>query len=208
MNRAFKYGLVAVILILLGYNSIYIEKLSNVKNPMSGKFNSSAFAEKMWTEKLPAKLDSAIDINTLRALVKTDANSAFNRYTHALDIGNYRYTLIKGEGTVEAVNEDDVTITIKAEHPFEAILTTEFVYGNTLRDASGLIDLRDFPNTSDLNDISKALNEIIRQKVVPSFKPYLKPGVKIDFVGAIELNKEHIHFKDLEIVPARIKILP
>lgn len=208
MNRLFRYGLITVVLILLGYNSIYIQKLSNVKKTASDKFNAAAFAEKMWTEKLPAKLDSAIDISTLRTLVKTNAEGAFNKYTHALDIGNYRYALIKGEATVVAVNEDNVIITIMAEQPFEASLTTEFVYGNTLRDASGLIDLRDFPNTSDLNNISKELNEIIRQKVVPSFKPHLKPGVKIDFVGAIELNKAHIHFKGLEIVPVRIKILP
>jgi hypothetical protein len=33
----------------------------------------------------------------------------------------------------------------------------------------------------------------------------LKPGAKIEFTGAVELNKEHIHFDDVEIIPISIK---
>ena len=116
--------------------------------------------------------------------------------------------MIKGRATVNSVNEDNIEITVNADHPFKAILATEFIYGNTLRDASGLVNLKDFSNTADLNNISKELNKIIRGKVVPAFKPLLKSKMKINFTGAIELNKEHIHFEDMEIVPVSIKIAP
>jgi len=208
MNKFFKYGLIAVGVILVGYNSVYIKKLSDVQKAMPGKFDAKAFVQELWNEKLPAKLDSAIDINSLRKSIETNADEAFSKYTNALAIGNYRYALVKGEATIDSVNEDDVSVIVQSEQPFKAAIVTEFVYGNTLRDASGLVNLKEFPNTSDLNNISEELNEIIRKKVVSSFKPNLKQGMKIEFTGAIQLNKEHVHFDDLEIVPVRIKMLP
>lgn len=206
MNKFIKYGLIVVAIIWIGYSSVYIKKLSDANKAVTGNFDAKAFVNKLWAQQLPAKLDSAVDLNVLMQLIKADPNEAFSRYTHSLDIGDTRYALIKAEAIVDAVNEDDVAITVKAKQPFNASLVTEFVYGNTLRDASGLIELKDFSNTMDLNNISKELNNIIREKVVPSIKPHLKPGVKIDLVGAIKLNKEHVHFTDLAIVPVSIKI--
>lgn len=208
MNRFIKYGLLILALILVGYNSIYIKKLSDVKDATESKFNAVGFASKIWKDRLPAKLDSAIDINRLRHLIKANPDQTFEQYTHALAIGNNRCALIKGEAKVTAVGEDNVQIAINGDHPFDAILATEFVYGNTLRDASGLIDLKDFSSTADLNSLSKELNNIVRKEVVPGFKPQLKSGMIIDFVGAIELNKAHIHFDGLEIVPIIVKIIP
>jgi len=206
MNKFLKYGLLAVVIVLLGYNSIYIKKLSEVQI-ITGKFDAKTFAQKLWDEKLPAKLDSAVDISALKSALDSNSDVAFSIYTHALAIGNYRYALIKAIAIVDAVNEDNVAITILSSTSFKATLVTEFVYGNTLRDASNLVDLKEFPNTSDLNSISEELNKLIRQKIVPSFKSSLKPGNKIEITGAVELNKEHIHFDDLEIVPVRVKII-
>lgn len=208
MNKFIKYILLSIALILIGYNSLYIKKLSDVNKSMNSNFDATAFAKKIWTDKLPSRLDSAIDINNLKQRIETNPTEAFNQYTNALDIGNNRYALVKGEGIVDAVNEDDVAFTVKAKRPFNAILATEFVYGNTLRDAAGLFNLKDFPNTTDLNNLSKELNNIVRNEVVPSFKSKLKRGVHIEFIGAIELNKEHIHFDGLEIIPIKVKIIP
>lgn len=208
MKKLIKYGLIVLTVALVGYNSIYIKKLSDVQKAAPKKFDATAYAKKLWKEELRAKLDSAISISDLKKAIEKNAEETFKKYTNALAIGNYRYALVKGRAVVDSVNQDNILITIQATPSFQALLITEFVYGNTLRDASRLVDLKEFPNTSDLNQVSEALNKIIRETVVPSFKPLLKPGSKIEFAGAIQLNKEHIHFDNLEIVPARVKISP
>ncbi|TKK67035.1 DUF2291 domain-containing protein [Ilyomonas limi] len=207
MNKWIRYGLLVLVIALLGYNSIYIKKLSDIKQDTSGKFGVKAFVQKLWKEKLPAKLQTAVTIDTLQTAIQSNPATAFEKYTHALALGNYRYALIKTIAIVNAVNEDNVAITLSAATPVKATLVTEFVYGNALRDASGLISLKDFPNTTDLNSISEELNKIIRQQVVPSFKSSLQPGNKIECIGAVQLNKEHIHFNDLEIIPVSVKVI-
>ncbi|MGE9313667.1 DUF2291 domain-containing protein [Niabella sp. CJ426] len=208
MNKFLKYGIILVVVALLGYNSIYIKKLSDVKATAGEKFNAAIYTANLWKEKLPARMLAAVDINTLRTAIETDGARAFDEYTNALAIGNYRYALVKGTAKVDKVGVDDVTITINSDTPWKASLLTEFVYGNALRDASGLVALKEFLNTSDLNSISEELNKTVRQQIIPAFKSSLKAGDQIEFIGAIELNKEHIHFDDLELTPLSVKIVP
>ena len=87
------------------------------------------------------------------------------------------------------------------------VLATEFVYGNAIRDASRLVDIKDFPVTSDLNSISEELDRIVRTTVLPSFKKTVKKGDKVNIVAAIQLNKEHIKWNGLELLPVRLQIV-
>lgn len=208
MNKFLKYGIILVAIGLLAYNSIYIKKLSDVKASLGEKFDAVNYVASLWKDKLPSRMQVAVDIYSLKTAIETDAAGAFEKYTNALAIGNYRYALVKGTAMVDKVGTDDVTITINGSTPFKASLVTEFVYGNAVRDASGIVALKEFPNTSDLNSISEEFNKIVRQKVVPAFKPSLKAGDQIEFTGAIELNKEHIHFDNIELVPLSVKIIP
>ena len=125
-----------------------------------------------------------------------------------MGIGNYRYSLVTTTGTVTVVNDDEITMQIDgSDSVLQIKLATEYVYGNAIRDASGLLDIKDFSNTTDLNNISEELNKTVRTTVLPAFKKQVKQGNKIEVTGAIEFNKEHISFQDPELLPVRIKIL-
>ncbi|MBO9617512.1 MAG: DUF2291 domain-containing protein [Niabella sp.] len=207
MKKLLKYGIGIVLLGAALYNSVYIKKLSSIRSA-SAKLDVNNYVDQLWKDRLPAKLDSAVDVSILKNALETGGSKAFDQYTNALAIGNYRYVLVKGTAIVDSVHEDDLLITIQSAQPFNATLQTEFVYGNTLRDASRLVDLAAFPNTSDLNSISEAMNERVRSQIASEWRPLLKPGVRFEFTGAIELNKEHLHFDTIEIIPVRIKISP
>jgi predicted lipoprotein len=102
-----------------------------------------------------------------------------------------------------------VSIRVKtdtAEYDYK--IATEFVFGNAIRDASGLINLNEFTNTMDFNNVSAEVNKIVRTSVLPSFKTNVKLGSRIQLFGAIELNKEHLSANNIEIIPISIKILP
>ena len=208
MKKLIKYILILAVIGLVGYKSIYIKKLSEVKKIEGQKFDAVTYTGKLWDEKLPAKLDSSIELGTLIGFIEANPLDAFSRFSNAIGIGNYRYSLVRVNGVVAVINEDDVTLKVShADSVMTIKIATEFVYGNAIRDASGLVDIKDFTNTNDLNSISEELNKRVRTTVLPAFRTQVKQGDEIELTGAVQFNKEHISFMDLEIIPIRIKIL-
>ena len=208
MNRYLKYFVLIVVLGLVVYKSVYIQKLSTMVKATGDKFDAISFSKKLWEERLPAKLDSAIELTWFINAVQHNPTDAFLKHTNALGIGNYRYALIKTTGVVTALGDDDNTLQIYTGDSLMIVkLATEFIYGNAIRDASALVNVKDFPNTMDLNNISEELNKTVRKTVLPSFKENVKKGNTVNVTGAIEINKEHLRWTELEIIPIRLQIV-
>ena len=208
MNRYVKYLLLIVVIGLVAYKSVYVKKLSEMKVAADEKFDAVAFSKKLWEEKLPARISNAVDLFTFIKVAQSNPADAFSKYSNALGIGNYRYALIRAEGVVTTINEDDITLQVKLNDSLMTTkLATEFIYGNAIRDASGLVDVKDFPNTMDLNNISEELNKMVRKIVLPPFKTTVKKGDKVIVTGAIEIHKEHIKWSELEIIPVQLQIV-
>jgi predicted lipoprotein len=208
MKKIIKYILVVAIIGLVGYKSVYFRKLSEVNTTGAQTFDAVAYAEKLWHERLPLRLDSATELTSLITSIEADPSEAFARFSNALGIGNYRYSLVKFTGVASAINEDDIATQVNhADSLLILKVATEYIYGNAIRDASRLVDIKDFSNTSDLNNISEELNKKVRTEVLPPFKKQVKQGDSLEVSGAVEFNKEHFSLKDVEIIPVRIKIL-
>lgn len=208
MNRYIKYFLLVIVVGLVAYKSVYIKKLSEMKVITNTKFDAPAFSKKLWDEKLPAKLSNAVELATFIRSVEANADDAFSKYSNVLGIGNYRYALVKTEGVVTEIDEDDISLKVKlGDSVIMTKLATEFIYGNAIRDASGLVDVKDFPNTMDLNNISEELNKMVRKTVLPPFKTAVKKGDKIIVTGAIEIKKQNIKWNELEIIPVQLQIV-
>ena len=209
MKKIIRYILLLLVIGWVGFKSVYIKKLSEVEKTNDEKFDALTFSKKLWDEKLPARLDSAVGFATLIQALKTNPTDAFGRYSNAMGIGNYRYSLVKLTGTAAEIKEDEIIMQTKnGDSLINVTLATEYVYGNAIRDASGLLDIKDFANTTDLNSISEQLNAIVRKAVLPPFKQSVKQGDRIEATGAIEINKEHVRVTELELIPVRLKILP
>ena len=125
-----------------------------------------------------------------------------------MGIGNYRYALIKTTATVASIDIDEIKLQIpSSDSTLNVVLATEYIYGNAIRDASALIDIKDFPNSDNLNSVSEEMNKMVRTTVLPPFKTTVKKGDKINITAAVELNKEHIKWNELEIIPVRLEII-
>lgn len=210
MNKYVKYLLLVLVAGLVAYKSVYFKKLSTMPKTAGTAFDAAAFSQKVWDGQMPAKIDSALLLTDLIKAVQASPETAFSAHTNALGIGNYRYALVKISGAVSEVGEDEILLTTflpEADSFYHMKLATEFIYGNAIRDASALVDVKDFPNTMDLNNISEGLNKIVRTTVLPDFKARVKKGDKISVTGAIEINKEHIRWTELEIIPVRLQII-
>jgi predicted lipoprotein len=207
MRKLLKYTVEILLSIVIAYNSVYFRRLSEVK-ASSTSFDAKTYAKKYFNNKLIPSLDDAVEINQLVSLLQNNKEQTFEKYSHALGIGNIRYFLIKGEGQVMSINENNVSVLAKADTNQKLLrIATEFVFGNAIRDASGKIDINEFSNTIDFNNVSAEINKIVRTKVLPPFKGTVKKGDTVQFAGAIELNKEHLNMEDIEVIPVQLKII-
>ena len=207
-KKLIKYGIALAVILLVAYNSVYFKKLDEVKAAQANKtFNASAYAQNFWDKQLMPGLGKAVPVNRLLPMLETNPAQAFDSYSHALGIGNLRYFLVQATGKVIAVNADDIVITIDSMPGHNMNIATEYIFGNAARDASGMININDFTNTMDFNNVSAEINKIIRVKVLPQLKA-AKVGNSIAFTGAIELNKEHLNLAQAEAIPVAVNILP
>lgn len=207
-NKVIKYVLTVLLIVFVAYNSVYFKNLDEVKAvSSSNSFDPKAYARDFYDNKLRPSADTAVDLAVLISFLKTQPGEAFKRYSHALAIGNIRYFLIKGEGTIKSIGGDAVAVDLTGEHGNTKVnIATEFVYGNAIRDASGQMNLNDFTNTAEFNMISEKINEIIRADVVPPFLGKAKEGSNMKFTGAIELNQKYIDISLIEVIPVELSI--
>jgi len=210
-KNVIKYIVSIAIILLVAYNSVYFKKLDEVKAAQSAKtFNAAAYAQNFWDKKLMPNLDSSVALPMLLQKFEHGYwgdSAAFADYSHALGIGNLRYFLIHVEAEVKAIDADGITMYVSGRMRPTIKIATEYIFGNAVRDATGLININDFSNTMDFNNVSAELNKIVRKKVLPLLKN-VKIGDKIAVTGAMELNKEHVNLSAIEAIPVAVKILP
>jgi len=205
MNKSIKYLIGIIFTGVISYNSVYFQPLDERKAAsVKTIFIADAFVNDMWSSQLIPSYSSAPDLTELVNQLSQKPELAFNQNSRALGIGNIGFFKVKGEGTVAKVNENNVTLLVN--NVFVEI-ETEFIFGNAIRDASGLIRINDFNQTSEFNSISESINQKIRDEVIPDFRLNIKVGDQVLFHGAVGLNKAHLDLQNIEVIPVILEII-
>lgn len=187
------------------YNAVYFRPLDErLAEDTAISFDAKTFVEGIWAKELLGVYHSAIDLPVLLNRLRQDPDATFAEEAQALGIGNIGYFKVKGMGTVADVQENQVLLQVEGQ---TVEIETEFIFGNAVRDASGLIRINDYDETADFNSISESINDKIRAEVIPSFKAKVKTGDQLRFEGALELNKAHLNLDQLEIIPVSLQII-
>lgn len=190
-----------VLITIVGYNSVYFEKLSSRNKKSTEISDFQPVAQKLYTDIIQV---DAPAIATLQQLAKTDKDSLFHGFGNRLGIGNSAYFMTKIEGNVVALNEQEMKI--KGTDGKTYTLGLKFIFGNAIRDASKLVKLTDYKKTAEFNALSEALNAIIREKEIPKSVSNLKIGDNIEAKAAFKLGKEETDFSKLTFLPVSIKM--
>jgi predicted lipoprotein len=205
MRKAIKYIIGIAVAALVIFNSVYFRPLDEkLAEDQEITFDAALFVAEIWENELLPVYDSATNLSVLLDQLKQNPELTFKKEAQALGIGNIGYFKMKGEGTVLSVNENNVLIQV-GDQIVE--IETEFIFGNAVRDASGLIKINDYDETSDFNSISESINEKIRKEVIPEFRAKVLKGDKVFFKGAIELNKAHLDLRRPEVIPVSLQII-
>lgn len=209
MKKLLKYLLALALFLFVGYHSVYFKKLTAVKaETATEKTNTAQYTSTFWNKKLLPSLSKALPLNELISLLQANPEKAFSDYGKALGIGDLKYFMVKGTGKILKVGENDVAVASTGTKETQVFhIATEYVYGNAVRDASGLLNMNEFDNTADFNEVSAGINQLIRTTVLPNFKQQATAGSQVEFIGAIELNKKFLDLSNIEITPVQLKIL-
>jgi len=205
-KKLIKYIVLIAVTGLLVYNSVYFKKLDG-KAVTESELSPNAFAQKFWTEKFAPYMDSAVEISSFLKMMKEEPEEVFKRYSKTQGIGNASFFLVKGEGVIKIVNEDEVLVAVRSgTGEIKVKLNTGIYFGNAVRDVTGKISMGDFSNTMDFNSVSTELNKIVRMQVVMPLKTKAIKGSMIQFIGCVEIGQEQMVSEYTNILPVKINI--
>ena len=187
-----------ILVLVLAYNAVYFEKLSERNVRSLGTRNDQL------------KIDSIIQIGVLKNTLLTDEkelikeiNEGFQvakqKLGNRLGIGESAYFLVKGSSQIRAIHSDEILLTNGST------IVTQYIFGNEVRDASRMVSLSDFKSQKDLNSLTEALNTYLREKKIPQEIKNLQVGDHIQFIGACEVNPLDLPIHSLMIYPVEIK---
>jgi predicted lipoprotein len=89
----------------------------------------------------------------------------------------------------------------------DVVLPVGMVFGNTVRDATGLLDMDKFPNSQHFNDLSTELNRIVETRVLPRLRDRAEVGRQVRFVGCAEVSRDPKRRKPLKVVPVSVDLI-
>ncbi len=203
MKNPIKYLVVSLVVILVLVFSFKIEKLDvhNASKTVKA-FNASEYAQDVWENKLPAILKETPAIIPLIEMLQTNKEKAFDEFGKKLGISKTWYFMAKGEGVIESVEEDFLRVNIDENRKIQ--LATSFIFGNAVRDASGAVNIDDFINMTDFNNVSVALNKLVKVNVAGELKKSAKQGMRLKFAGAFEINEENTDLSSIRVIPVSV----
>jgi len=202
--------LIAIVLVAAlcwAFPPFRIRSLKTVREVEAGaQFNSTNFVEKFWSEKLlPGTAQAADAVKVLAAIAESPAK-AREQFGRTVGISSSYCYFLRGSGRVVSVSEDSIGLAVNSTGDVVDIsVPLGLVFGNAVRDGTGLLQASEFPNAQEFNAIAAGLNTIVETKVLPELQRIAAGGKRVQFVGCVEVADEETDLKPLKLVPISVK---
>jgi len=172
-----------------------------------GAFNAADFASEFWRKRLPPALQQAADVQTVLDALAKDPKAAATAYGRTVGISDTAYYFIRGTGTVVSVETKGVGISLRSpDGKPDLLIKTGLLSGNTVRDATGLVNASEYPNSQNFNDISTELNRIVESQVIPDLKTNATVGRKLAFTVCAEVGEDEAGDRPLKVIPVMAEV--
>lgn len=170
-------------------------------------FNPADFATKFWRERLTPAFNQAADAPTVLAALAKDPKAAATNYGRTVGLSDAVYFFMRGTGTVVSVEAKGVGVSLRGrEGAADLLLKTGLLFGNTVRDATGLMTASEFPNSHEFNDVSTALNRMVESRVIPLLKTNAAVGRPLRFVVCAEVGEDDAGERPLKVIPVSVEL--
>jgi len=200
MNKTIKYILEIIAILLVVYFSLDIENLQKHQASTTKKtFDATEYAARFWKDDLPKSIADAIPVTSLLKSLEDDPQNAFQKYGRKIGISKTDYFMVKGKGIIQSVEDDYLEVTVGDNTNIR--VATGFIFGNAVRDGSGQVNINNFLNMTDFNNVSIAIDKLVKEKVVSRLRKAAAKGKQLDFAGATEIQEDHVDLDSLRIIP-------
>ena len=159
---------IAVIISTLYFLPLFhVVPLDQARQRAEGKaIDPAAFVDRFWTERLIPGATQAVDAAELVTAIGQDRKSARRAHGRSVGVGGAYYYFVAGTGRVISVEKDSVRLSLRDDQPLlQVSLEAGKIFGNAVRDGTGLLSINDFPNSQDFNALSSEINLRIEQQL-------------------------------------------
>jgi predicted lipoprotein len=196
-------GIIAVISWLMPLFHI-VPLQSAQQSTASAAFDAEVVVEMLWHEQLQKPSLQTLDANRLVKLLR-EKNPMAAELGRRLGLSRTTCYFLAGTGSIVSVTNDSVSIALEGNTTEPSVvIETGPVFGNAIRDGSGLLDVSAFPNSQDFNALSTALNRRIEEQVLAQLRAKAAVGARVRFVGGVEVD-DLASALPLRVVPIRIE---
>jgi predicted lipoprotein len=170
-------------------------------------FNAQTFVARFWQDRFLPSLDAAADAKTVLTAMDDDRQAALNKFGRKSGVGRTTLLVIQGIGSIVNVDAKSVGVSLTGDKTkIDVVLRAGLLFGNSVRDATGLLDSSDFENSQQYNDISAELNRHIELRVIPILKREAVVGRQVQFVGCADVPDKADTVRPLTLIPLVVSI--
>jgi predicted lipoprotein len=148
-------------------------------------FDPVAAAARFWQADLPAAHARATDLAQVAPAIRANAEKARSQFARAAGLGT-AYFFVRGSGKVVAREKNTLRLAPAGAEAEIVVIRLGPVFGNTVRDGTGLLDVNSFPGLQEFNALSAELNALVEKQVLPALRDRAVVGATVHFVGCAE----------------------
>jgi predicted lipoprotein len=188
---------------------IRVHSLKSIRESQAGTPGVAAkdSIETFWSRQLLPAAEHATDAAAVVHLVAADPKQVRERFGRTVGVSSSYFLFLRGAGRVVAADDESIALSLKptGDEP-DVVVPLGFVFGNAVRDATGLVSSSSYPNAQAFNEVSAKLNEIVEKRVLPEFQRVATVGRRVRFVGCVEVADEETDLKPLKLVPVDVGV--
>ncbi len=145
-------------------------------------FNPATKAAHIWTRDLPAAAAQATDLAQLTTALRNQPDDAKNQFAKSSGLGA-AYFFVRGSGKVVKRERNVLHLAIDGAPSEVLAIRIGPIFGNTVRDGCGFLDLNAFPGLTEFNALSAELNALVEKNILPPLRERALEGTEIAFAG-------------------------
>ncbi len=173
---------------------------------LATSFSAEAFVADFWSTRLLPATRSASPWGPLLRALQVDPVAARSAHGHKVGEGSTWYYFGQGSGVVTSVEKNRLVLTVDDAHGASLALRTGPVFGNSIRDGCGLLNLNDVPGLAEFNAVSTALNHRVESEVQPRLRSGIGVGTRLKFSGCAEAPESVRAGPLLTLIPLTVEV--
>lgn len=210
MNRRSIFKLFIVValgILIFNFPFFRVKSLSGkMDQEKSTAFHAANLVFSVWNTRLREAVRVAPDFNAFMEAYAQDPDDALNSYGKNVGLSaKYHFMLMLN---AEVIAREEYSLILRPIRSNETVIEVGNgpVFGDSVRDGSGLFSVANFSDTRRFNEVSEELNKLVEKEVLPSLFEQAKVGDVVKSAGCFTFNKKSGDIEKINWIPVHFEI--